>query len=294
MKKLLPYIFAALLFNSAASLAQAGFPELTTSDVQGMEVLRKDYFDGGSLWGYIDGGADVYLEYGFKKLLVQEVDINNINLKIDIYEMNDSESAFGIFSIFSFKCNNNDELPCANCVTRYQVQAVSGRYYISIVNQRGDKESGRLALSLAQELVKKTGEEQFQYPSLFAREELFKYQKNIKFVKGRLGVQNGVPEWEDLFSEIKSFSFYVASVKAGKESISAAQIKFGSEDDLGKFYSAIGLKTASDNSYHQTIKEGVVRGLWKQNPNEVIFIEAKAGTSGFNRIQKALDNYVKE
>ncbi|MBI4243187.1 MAG: hypothetical protein HY606_03775, partial [Planctomycetes bacterium] len=50
------------------------------------------------LFKYIDGGADIFLEYGFNLLISQEYSNDDQVVVIDIYRMKDSESAFGIYS----------------------------------------------------------------------------------------------------------------------------------------------------------------------------------------------------
>jgi hypothetical protein len=51
-----------------------------------------------SLYQYIDGGADIYLLYDFKKLLHQDFKSGGAELTVDIYEMDKAEDAFGIYA----------------------------------------------------------------------------------------------------------------------------------------------------------------------------------------------------
>jgi hypothetical protein len=51
-----------------------------------------------SLYQYIDGGADIYLLYDFKTLLHQDFRSGAAELTADIYEMGQSEDAFGIYA----------------------------------------------------------------------------------------------------------------------------------------------------------------------------------------------------
>jgi hypothetical protein len=50
------------------------------------------------LYQYIDGGADIYLLYGFKTLLHQDFKSGGAELTVDIYEMDKAEDAFGIYA----------------------------------------------------------------------------------------------------------------------------------------------------------------------------------------------------
>ena len=59
------------------------------------------------LFTYINGGADIYLEYGFHRVVYNEYqDNNDHSINVEIYEMKNSASAFGIYS---FKIGNKGE-----------------------------------------------------------------------------------------------------------------------------------------------------------------------------------------
>ncbi len=57
-------------------------------------IFRKD-----RLFEYINGGAEIYFEYGFHQAVAQEYVRNDNSIIVEIYEMNDSDAAFGIYSI---------------------------------------------------------------------------------------------------------------------------------------------------------------------------------------------------
>jgi hypothetical protein len=50
------------------------------------------------LYQYIDGGADIYLLYSFKSLLHQDFKSGAADLTVDIYDMDKTEDAFGIYA----------------------------------------------------------------------------------------------------------------------------------------------------------------------------------------------------
>ena len=51
-----------------------------------------------NLYEYIDGGADVYLLYDFRRLLHQNFNAGKGELTVDIYDMGKDENAFGMYS----------------------------------------------------------------------------------------------------------------------------------------------------------------------------------------------------
>jgi len=57
-------------------------------------------YAGDHLFELINGGADIYLEYGFSQVVsVQYTDPSQNTIQVEIYEMTDSDAAYGIFSI---------------------------------------------------------------------------------------------------------------------------------------------------------------------------------------------------
>jgi hypothetical protein len=56
------------------------------------------FYNPESLYQYIDGGADIYLLYNFKNLLHQDFSSDAAELTVDIYEMDRTEDAFGIYA----------------------------------------------------------------------------------------------------------------------------------------------------------------------------------------------------
>ena len=59
-------------------------------------------YRGDDLFLYIDGGADVYHEYGFKQVIAQDYrDANGRSVSLEVYEMADIAAAYGMFTFKS-------------------------------------------------------------------------------------------------------------------------------------------------------------------------------------------------
>lgn len=104
---------------------------------QDPEIKRERVFTGTGLYGFMNGGADQFLEYGVSKLTTRDVVYKGDEYTIDIYEMPTPEDAFGIYSLHVFKCSRADTLGCIDCLAPYQLQAVAGSKYISVVFPSG-------------------------------------------------------------------------------------------------------------------------------------------------------------
>jgi hypothetical protein len=75
----------------------------SASDVQEWSPSgRAQHYKGEDLFLYINGGAEIYQEYGFKEAVVLDYkDRKGRSITLEIFEMMNSESAFGIFTFKS-------------------------------------------------------------------------------------------------------------------------------------------------------------------------------------------------
>ena len=223
------YLFLILILSCSLNFAQENFPKIEQSDFDGIKLTRGDYYNGTSLWGYIDGGADLYLEYGFSKIAVQEIEFKSHKYKVDIYKMNDAGAAFGIFSISQYKCS--DKSICKySCVTEYQVQAAKGSYFISITNEKGTSEEQEFCIKLADKIISKINENDYILPPCF-NITIFKLSQ-VKFVNGILGVQNAFADWEEFFKNYEKFSFHVVDLEDNGKFFYLFRIEFNKKYDL--------------------------------------------------------------
>jgi hypothetical protein len=84
-------------FSSAADL-KAYLP--SAQEIQGWTPNGEpQQFAGEDLYTYIDGGAEIYREYGFKQVLAQDYkNAAGRSLTLEIYEMKSPEAAYGAFT----------------------------------------------------------------------------------------------------------------------------------------------------------------------------------------------------
>lgn len=229
--KTIAQIYLFFLLSYSLSLCSEDMPSISETDVSGCIITRSEIFDGNSLWGYINGGADVYLEYGFDKLLVQEAVIRSYKITINIYRMKSPEAAFGIYSINKYKCISTDSSIIYSCITKYQFQFANSEYYVSVVNRSGTPEEQSYCSEISHLIFSKINPLQFNIPEVFQKEEIC----NVKFFKGILGLQNGYPDWIEMFEKYSSFSMYLYEYEKGV----TAFISFKSASESEEFITYI-------------------------------------------------------
>ncbi len=274
MKKifLTTVVFFTISFQIIAQI-DMGFPILSQTEVAELKILQQKYFDGNALWGHINGGADLYLEYGFDKLLFQEIELNNYKLRVEYYRMNEAAAAFGIFSVSHFKCDLDDTLTKFICITKYQVQAALGRFYISIANDKGTTEAQKLTIDLFDKILKKSNEPLFQLHDSFFENNNSKLLENIKLFRGALGLQNGMDSWLDLFEKFSSYEITVLPFENEKGYLNYAHIKFANEEDKLRFMQEVGVSETKTENRFINSTNGIFYIVKTIAPCEIYFYE---------------------
>ncbi|MEJ2055217.1 MAG: hypothetical protein P8X42_14975, partial [Calditrichaceae bacterium] len=96
------------------------------------------------LYGHIDGGAELFLEFGFDSLLVQDYSSGEAQISLEVYFMEKPESALGIYLMKTGKETPSPDIGARNSASLYQVLAVKDKYFIQLNNFKGDLEAEKI------------------------------------------------------------------------------------------------------------------------------------------------------
>ncbi|MBW6501889.1 MAG: hypothetical protein K0B05_10890 [Bacteroidales bacterium] len=197
-----------LILQSCILFAQPAenLPSVDKNDLPEADFSSARTFSGTALYGYINGGADLYLEYGFIAAQVTEINYRGGNYKTAIYRMTDPEAAFGIYSVSRFKCAQKPAVSDFTCQTGYHLQFCRGSYYVSIINGRGSGEDKDASLEIAKIIAGKIREPVLDLTSYLPGTSKEEIQNNCFLARGRLGVVNGSPDLEDFFKGISGYT----------------------------------------------------------------------------------------
>jgi len=284
-------IILILIFTAKGIISQTLAQELKRADIPGGKIIRAESFDGSSLWGYIDGGADIYLEYGFDKVFVQEIQWQHHHFKIDIYQMKDEEAAFGIFSISRHKCLPTNNLPALSCLSPYQLQVAHGKFYISIINDNGTLEEQTLGKQIALKIIDKSNEKLFRLPLLFLNQVFTPHQNQLKYFRGKLGIQNGFPQWDELFDGIANFSLYLLPIESKEGESYIAQIEFSREIDKLYFYKLIKIDPGKGRAVFQSTVQGTFKLVKEMSAKKIIYFVSNLKPEKYKPFIQAIDSF---
>lgn len=173
-------------------------PYLHSGDMPGLVVTRTGHFDGKSLYGYIDGGAELYREYGFVDLTVQEVRIDDHQILVELFRMRDALAAFGIFSVSRGGCQAEDTTGRYWCHTSGQALCAAGCYFLKVQRLTSGSGGSGLAGAVARKFLEGLPDSgSVVVPWIVGGSIAHAWQRTAILVFGPLGLQNGFPDWVD-------------------------------------------------------------------------------------------------
>jgi hypothetical protein len=116
-------------------------------------------FTGRDLYNQIDGGAELFLEFGFARLRVQAYARDKAELTLNAYEMEGAPSALGIYLMKMGRETPYPEVEARNSSEEAQLTMVKGRYFVQVDNLGDVRASRAEAVALANAFLAGVAEE---------------------------------------------------------------------------------------------------------------------------------------
>jgi hypothetical protein len=130
--------FIALCLLTGALAAGAGDALVTVEARPGWERAEKDrLYTSSDLYGYINGGAEVFLELGFECLRVRKFARGEDVVAVEVYLMTDTAAALGAYLMKCGQERRDPALDCRHTLGRYQLMLQRNRYYVLVHNESG-------------------------------------------------------------------------------------------------------------------------------------------------------------
>lgn len=150
-----------------------------------------EVFSGDDLFYYINGGADIYLEYGFVQVAhCNYLDSTAAKIHLEIYEMVDNNAAYGIFTMNSSGKGNKISLGEAGFLYEYYLHYYIGNYYIRCNSSKKETqmiEAMQFIAAFPAGLITEENEK----PALIQALDIDEFQfTQIKYFEGQLGLNN--------------------------------------------------------------------------------------------------------
>jgi len=150
-------------------------------------------YSGEDLYAYIDGGAEIYQEYGFLRVIVQDYkNQSGQSITAEIFAMKDPEAAYGMYS---FKKSASGQVlewgqESEAQLSDYYLNLWKGRYLATLTGFNEDQTTRQGLVDLGRIIAGKISEKAAK-PSLLALLPDPGVKKSgIKYYKGNLGLFN--------------------------------------------------------------------------------------------------------
>lgn len=238
--KRIALIISTLVFSCFTVSAQGSGPKLAASDIAGWTIEKPDTYNDKQLFGYINGGAELYLEYGFKVVTALRCQKGKLEFVADIYEMASPAAAFGIWSISRRNCAGT--LPGAmwSCVTENQILFTRGTFLVNITMYDKSDETKQSARKAATALLKRIAGKDYTPPAQITAGPMARYQKDLRLLQGPLAVQGSLSDWGEYLEGVQRFDLHHVSIGKGKSATEAGLLHFKSPRDIERFFTATG------------------------------------------------------
>ncbi len=148
-----------LLFSAIASTKVYGIilPDVLGTRNIGIALAPQEDYNGSKLFEYIDGGADIYFNYGFKTCFVRRYGIKNSpgsEIKVNVYDLEKSIHAFGIFREFFDSNSAGNDIGSENVSGNVYCYFWKHSFYVEVDDISKMKQKEGFCREIAQEVAK--------------------------------------------------------------------------------------------------------------------------------------------
>lgn len=271
IKKILLFLVIPVAFTGSGQNIQL----VNESDIPGLIITGNDIYEGLDLNDYLSGAADLYLEYGFRKLFVNGYALDKDKATLEVYLMGDPPSAFGIYSLSVARCKNWNLLGTFSCSSPYQVAAASGNLFIYASNPSGSKSSQTFCEQLVKFVIDKNPRETWYAPPITQGDKTAPFVNSLRYFQGPLAVRKGLPYWARLFEDI-TFDMYTINIALKEYTAILAEITFPDESTSSSFIMKSGMNVMSSNGKPVLTNNGLYRSWSKISDVKILFLESNS------------------
>ncbi|MBI5114902.1 hypothetical protein HZA56_00350 [Candidatus Poribacteria bacterium] len=258
----------------------------SAADLDGWQPEGKSRtYSGEALFEHIDGGADIYFEYGFVTLVTQHYAKADTTLSLEIYCMKDAPAAFGIYSYNRHPSLSPVEIGDKGVIHPNGLYFWKAKYYVDIRQAGPATVANEDFVALAKAIEKKIGTtaaplgstppevmESLPAKDMVSRSEVF--------ARGKLGINNQVyVAEEDLFGLSDGDAAAIGRYKIGRTECSLIVAEYSGEEACRKAFNRfrehfLGSQSTKENEFIATAMPAKYHGVRKIGKRLVVVANA--------------------
>jgi hypothetical protein len=150
-------------------------------------------FERDDLFLYINGGAEIYHEYGFARVLVQDYWRGDDSISLEIFEMTSSAAAFGIFTFKRGPAGEAVDIGTGASLEGYYLNFWEGRFLVTLTGMNASDATVGAILAAARSVASRIGDAGGEPALVKALPPEGLVPSSVKYIKGSLGLHNIYP-----------------------------------------------------------------------------------------------------
>jgi hypothetical protein len=195
------WVLLALSFGCGTQQPEAEQPAFTDLAPADADLTRwtnsfePEIYVGEDLFQLINGGAEMYHEFGFVQVLSAEyVDADQHAITFELFELTDPEAAYGVYSFKRGSAGDPIELGNECVLQDYYLNLWSGSYVLTLTGMDNEQVTIDGIKAIAEATNAKIGAFEAQKPSLAtALESIENRTSNVHYLGGDLALSNVLP-----------------------------------------------------------------------------------------------------
>ncbi|MEI6576439.1 MAG: DUF6599 family protein [Bacteroidota bacterium] len=232
-------------------------PYLTVNELpQEAVIMQIREFKDQALFDYWHDCPEILLEYGFKRLIFEDIYMRMNLYHIEISEMQDSAAAFGAYSIAARAPGLKDNFWEYCFINNREALFIKGAYFVRVSTLKLDTANGyNLLYKFASTLITKVPGGMYVPPAVLTAGQLRKFRSDLRMIRGYLGLYYGFPSWVALFRGIEFSEINVLPLVQPTAKLNYARLVFKDGAELEKFQKKNGLLDPDNPGFKKKILE---------------------------------------
>jgi len=198
----LKFLSLAIIFLFCLSVASFNNNDIKVTDISSCiphnnempgwfeEDVHRIY-KGESLYEYINGGAEIYHEYGFKQVITQDYSNKaGESLSLEIFEMEDDTAAYGTYTFKTGTTGKRISFGNQAVIESYYINVWQAHYVVTISAFSQSEEMQQALITFAEFVCKKlpTGGKAPELINIMPKDN--KVEGSLKYIEGKIALYN--------------------------------------------------------------------------------------------------------
>lgn len=266
-------------------------PLIRVPDIKQAMIAATVEFKGEDIFKYWGDCPELLIEYGFKRMIFEDIFVNRNLYHMEISEMRDSAAAFGAYSVTHRETGEKDSLFEYSFHNDRELLLAKGSWFIRVHTLKLDSINGRKTLiAIAQAILPRIPGNVYSPPGLLTARQLRQFRPDLKLIKGYLGLYYGFPDWVSLFSGIKFTELAILPVPQTTGQLNFARIVFNDGSELEKFQHNNSFYDTGNPKYKKNEKDKTKWIFLRTGENTAVLMEGKGDSPFINALMGQIES----